>query len=59
MPEHERKVLRTIKALLMLAQTNFPADTDVVIYCPGQNSGSVRVPSATLLSLLKDELGRS
>lgn len=54
MGEDERKAYVAIKAILDLAASNFPDETNITISTEGKNHGAVVLPYYSLSVLLKE-----
>ena len=53
MDDADRKVLEAVKAVIGVADSNFPSNCDVRIDAVGKNSASVTVPAFRLNAILK------
>lgn len=44
MSEQDTKTLKAILAVLTVAESNFPSDTDIRIEAIGKNTASIKIP---------------
>ena len=49
---NDYKIEQAIEALIAVADSNFPFNTDITISVAGQNNASIRIPSLALRGLL-------
>lgn len=54
--ELEKRQIEAIKAVLMIASSNFPDNTDVELRVEGKNIASISVPYFLLIKLFGEKL---
>ena len=53
MSEYEDRTMKAIEALLAVAESNFPSETDIRIEAIGKNTASIRMPAYVLRKMIK------
>lgn len=53
MDDSEKKAMKAVRALIDIADANFPSDCDIVLHAPGKQTASIKMPSYLLAGILK------